>query len=179
MEQKDRNTYLGFDSLREMTSGNYSGPFGTAHLYFTPGIEDIRVGYECEMMLPQDPYDKEYAWDKVILTERNGFNPENPDYAFSKVEWYPDTIRTSYLTKEQIEAEGWEYTGKGVDIWFRKKGIFSISSWTSYEIKIQYGLSDKRLRIVAVDIDNEKTLYQGECKSINEFRIICKLLNIK
>lgn len=134
--------------------------------YFTPEITDIRVGYEAEFNLA-------------------GFGKEG--WKFVKFKGVDEAVRcyheqgfyrTPYLTIEQIEAEGWVYTGKSIDIWFEKEGSFEVGSWTSYKIRIHYGLHDKRLSIDAIDQGTEQRLFQGECKDINTFRYICKLLNI-
>jgi len=74
-------------------------------------------------------------------------------------------IKVPYLTKEQIEAEGWISNGK--DIPTLKKGVYTI--WFS---------SYKFLGIFEEQCSESIPLYTGECKSINEFRYICKLLKI-
>ncbi len=64
--------------------------------YFIPDISDIRVGYEYEYIIGT-------VFQKVKI--RNLTDPllKNIEAAFeSKV------ARVPYLTKEQIEAEGWE-----------------------------------------------------------------------
>lgn len=135
--------------------------------YFTPDIEDIRVGYECEIS-------KFKEWTPTIITW--DYNIDGLTYCM-KVS--PDAcIRVPYLTKEQIEAEGWKSIGRSTDIWFEKEGDFEIGSWTSYKIRIHYGLHDKRLYVDAIDRGDEVKLFQGECKDINTFRFICKLLGI-
>jgi len=146
--------------------------------YFTPDIEDIRVGYECECLW-QRPYPK--TWDKIEITEI-----DNEEYLKLSIEDVIkrvklNEIRVPYLTKEQIEAEGWSYKGKTQDIWFEKELDYDMGSWTAYKVVMQYGVNDKRLRIFAVDrIDKlDYDCFIGECKDINTFRYICKLLKIK
>tara|TARA_R110000868_G_scaffold14426_4_gene67227 strand:+ start:34535 stop:34927 length:393 start_codon:yes stop_codon:yes gene_type:complete len=126
--------------------------------YFTPDIEDIHVGYECEIL-------KE-AWEPFK------FNVEDIIPVFAMVNSktiVSDKIRVSYLTKEQIEAEGWEQRGKGnvggVVYGYYNKNDSSICAWgdsTKIEIQEREG----------------NILFYGECKDINTFRKICKLLAI-
>lgn len=174
--------------------------------YFTPDIEDIRFGYECEIQreVPKGLYEMMTSrepsfyniWEKVIvgkeLERSSEFTLEYfqklmnelhyPNPSVEKCKFYIDhlKLRTPYLTKEQIEAEGWKYKGKTQDIWFEKEMDYDMGSWTAYKIVMQYGLDDKRLRIFAVDrVDKmEYDCFRGECKDINTFRYICKLLNI-
>jgi len=132
--------------------------------YYTPNIEDVRVGYEYEFQgLPK-------GWHKMIFLEND--NLKTFKYNL-KLE---DCIRCSYLTKEQIEAEGWklwEYKSMLPDLYYKKHGYavrFCLNNIIVIsEIMVGRGMEDCW----------NKTLYEGNCKSINEFRWICKLLKIK
>lgn len=137
--------------------------------YFVPDIEDFRVGYEYQKTAKFMNFDK---WKNCT------FGTTNTRLETIGSALYTKEIRVSYLTKEQIEAEGWIYSGKAVDLWFKKDGNFQIGSWTAYQLKLHYGLNDHRLYVYAEDCNNEHPLFEGECKSINEFRYICKLLKI-
>lgn len=144
--------------------------------YFTLDIEDIRVGYECEMR-------QRDVWEPYIVQDNDCLSD------FRDM----DGIRVSYITKEQIEAEGWEYTGfvhkyKG----FIKKEHSDYWSARYKNAVMAYNPIDNTLVINVYDptktIDGEKPeydypnikrgMFRGECKSINEFRKICKWLNI-
>lgn len=144
--------------------------------YYTPSIEDIRVGYECEIK----PLNSEYDWLPAKLKHEKGYNGEglyniNPFwYSVIDKDGFPvkaiindlSQVRTPYLTKEQIEAEGWEIVQE------------------NYCVKNQYRLSllpNNMIHISVTNVStvNMKTLFIGNCPSINEFRTICKLLNIK
>ena len=138
--------------------------------YFIPSKEDIRLGYDCEIGNP----------------EHGGFRPHIVTSLSSHFLGYINKgfVRTSYLTREQIEAEGWKFKGKSVDLWWEKEGSFDIGNWTSYKVVMHYGMKghignqDTRLYIYAEDQGSEHRLFEGECKDINTFRYICKLLNI-
>jgi hypothetical protein len=86
-------------------------------------------------------------------------------------------VRVLYLTKEQLEAEGWKeyklndneqafglYKKSGYNLRFYENNICCFS-----ELMVGRGMEDCW----------DKILYEGECKDINTFRKICKLLNIK
>jgi hypothetical protein len=168
--------------------------------YFTPDIEDICIGYECEVysiglqmindrLLPDDERDNELKWrpriikcgSDILSLEAHSYQNEDELYKSFKTLW-KNYIRVPYLTKEQIEAEGWEYKSRGTDLWFERKEIFLREDGYHLEnIKLQYGLHDCRLKISFVYIgDGEESTgaYLGKCKDINTFRKIIKLLNI-
>jgi len=131
--------------------------------YFTPEIEDIRVGYEYE--IENDPV--RGIWDKEII--ENLYDLEN----FCKYNKKDNDaeIRTQYLTKEQIEEEGWKQAkcsnpeilsftkDKYWHCWYTSGGnVLSIDKGTRPLLPNQY--------------------FRGYCPSINEFRQIMKLLGI-
>lgn len=129
--------------------------------YFIPDIEDIRIGYEAEFDL-------------------KGINKEG--WRFVKFKGVDEAVRcyyekglyrTPYLTKEQIEAEGWVEqhsvtSGRGM-FTFYKKGNYLL----------EYNSLYKGITIREGSWYPEETKYSGECKDINTFRYICKLLKIK
>ena len=68
--------------------------------YYTPEIEDITIGYECELLrITIGEYDTkpDNIWVRSIVDKYEFIN-------LSK-----STTRTPYLTKEQIEKEGWKF----------------------------------------------------------------------
>jgi hypothetical protein len=152
-----------------------------AEMYYTPCIEDIRIGYECEKR--ESIYDNTLKvrgtgeWEKItvdITGHRNRLG--------RLIHFYPMIeLRVPFLTKEQIEAEGWKYTGRGTDIWFKKEGIILRDDGHHFtEIVLQYGLHDHRLAIRPKFVGGEEDkFFEGECKDINTFRLIMKLLYIK
>lgn len=121
--------------------------------YFTPDIEDIRVGYECETRVGPYPY-----WVKTKVEMASDF-----EYIIDK-DW---EVRVPYLSKEQIEAEGWEE--KGSNMW--KNGYWLMAGI----VKDDSGIKSRSIHITDYNGD---TYFLGECKDINTFRYICKLLHI-
>src|SRR6187431_1971729 len=78
--------------------------------YFTPQIEDIRVGYECEIC-PNLGYDDRWipTVGKCEEIPGNGVKSCNLDeLTYDCLIDGHIGIRVPYLTKEQIEAEGWK-----------------------------------------------------------------------
>ena len=123
--------------------------------YFTPLIEDIRVGYECEINKSFFNGISE-GWHNFIFKEFEQLEVVNRNGL--------KAFRVPYLTKEQIEAEGWKFEGGLVDhIHFSKE--------RSQLIWFKRGNS--------IELQNPANLpmYIGGCKDINTFRYICKLLN--
>jgi len=155
--------------------------------YFTPDIEDFYVGVVYEKFsqglqidefgrfLPEGIRDDEIKWRECTIKYPS-------DILHVSIALDKETIRVPYLTKEQIEGEGWEYKNRSTDLWFERKEIFLREDGYHLEnIKLQYGLHDYRLKISFVYIgDGEESTgaYLGECKDINTFRKIIKLLEI-
>jgi hypothetical protein len=140
--------------------------------YYTPDARDLRIGYECE--LKQASYDGG-QWIKNVIDEEeacfHGDYNENHFADFASAIRF-GTIRTPYLTQEQIVAEGWNVLQVYPDggLIFEKR---------NYELLFKKG---ERITITEVRESFELTireqLYKGSCPSINEFRTLCKLLSI-
>lgn len=129
--------------------------------YFTPDIEDMSVGCEFEM---DDTWG---GWKKLTLTKELLANPMvGLGSGNERSPWY-HKIRVPYLTKEQIEAEGW----KESDV----SGFFDKIDDVRDRWYINWIPEQKWLNIG----DNECEVdYAGPCKDINTFRKIIKLLKI-
>ena len=152
--------------------------------YFTPEISDIRVGYECEKYSGYASHtdkfkvgtivEKEDYWNNYIFDE---YEAKDWDYDGGSgflnfiYEIEQKRIRTPYLTKEAIEAEGWKQV-----------------KWSNSEIltftKDKYWHCWYTLdgNVLSVDKGTRPLLihqyFRGSCPSINEFRYIMKLLGI-
>lgn len=128
--------------------------------YFTPSIEDIHVGYECEIS-------KFKEWTPTIITW--DYNLDGLTYCM-KVS--PDAcIRVPYLTKEQIEKEGWKKQGSN-KFYEKHKNSKIYYLWvTENRISINEGMFGLLYWKVP-------QIYRGECKDINTFRYVCKLLGV-
>lgn len=144
-------------------------------LYFTPEIEDIRVGYELEWKLQKQDWieygDKSvHDWHPHTITQNDFHGGELGDdfHSFGNMSC---EFRVPYLTKEQIEKEGWLEGSKGL-----RSGSKSILSMIKNNYVVMYVPIDRYLSVY--DKAKDIYIYQGECKDINTFRYICKLLGI-
>lgn len=145
--------------------------------YFVPKIEDFKVGFEYEFQgIPE-------GWHKMVFSVENSLKT----MAYNIKEGY---IRVAYLTKKQIETEGWKFDSSSKEnkvpskkedeyiSFIRKKkddapkGIF-----TSNEL-IYFINTHKLVINNGEDSDDYYCYFDGECKDINTFRYIYKLLNI-
>ena len=164
--------------------------------YYTPEISDLKVGYEFEEFTGtyKDQEDIEKVldsnlWKKRVIETDDlkmwGMDPESEiNDIVSSLE--RNRIRTPYLTKEQIEAEGWIHIGGKLSSYgsqiFEK--ISNTEGKLENNIKFELTYLKPTAYIPWIQIssnlhDKEENLYKGRCPSINEFRTICKLLNIK
>ena len=152
--------------------------------YFIPEISDFHNGYEYERndggewySVTCDLYDardiKTLLNKKVLDTFPEGKSPLDSDtYSAHYKATGIDRIRVLHLTKEQIEAEGWEEMNAP---------IISIGHGFLYipflknNCRLDYNYTTNILNIKKDDVTN---LYYGECKDINTFRKIIKLLGI-
>ena len=143
--------------------------------YFTPDIEEMFVGCEFEM------HDTWGDWKKLILTENLLKNPMvGLGSGNERAPWYWK-FRVPYLTKEQIEAEGWELIQiypKGACIFqkgTKEEGCELTCDFTEHRVHFTelyfYNLNNKYIK-------TKLTWRSLECKDINTFRKICKLLEI-
>ena len=122
--------------------------------YFTPDIEDLCIGYECQFRMDKNSI----YWEELLISNKDIIKEliNHPEFEF----------RTIYLTKEQIEAEGWTKEKS----YFIKNNIYLF-----FEDKFLVIDSGNPFSWEAID---SEILFKGKCKDINTFRKICKLLEI-
>lgn len=140
--------------------------------YFTPSIEDIRVGYECEELLDTcyncGTKDERHdiRWEKRVFKELLHSN-----YIYEKIK--NEKLRVPYLTKEQIEAEGWKELKRELD---------GFGKYSYFQKETKHITFQEKEHILEIHNDeaysDHQTWYEGECKDINTFRQIMKLLGI-
>ncbi len=135
--------------------------------YFTPSIGDIKIGYECELWSSFPP--KAFHWNKNIIT------PFTMKLALDRINELDKYIRVPYLTKEQIEAEGWKYNTE------EPYKIYKYDNYMRDGWKFNYSPEYKALILTSYNFKelSYSPCFRGQCKDINTFRYICKLLNIK
>ncbi|ACU61316.1 hypothetical protein [Chitinophaga pinensis] len=141
--------------------------------YYTPEFEDIRIGMDCELF---DVFKK--SW---ILYE--GIISVTIITSILQKGKLTKHVRVPYLTKEQIEAEGWVLKQPGTQSYFR---IVNDGTFLHLYIK-----NDMSIVIVREDQTPESyngaisewdstknDVYQGTCRCVNDLRLISKLLGI-
>lgn len=159
--------------------------------YYTPSIEELYIGYELEFLEDHGSPNEKWVPKKIMYISDGEDCPykgntmaalQHYDNVFIRLAW-----RVPYLTGEQLEAEGWwpaDYTDEDKGMRCTRKYKPGYSS--DYCNILITHLVDNPTDIVIKNLKrlgnyNYKSdiLYKGECKSINEFRTILKLLNIK
>ena len=155
--------------------------------YFVPEISDISLGYEYETN-----YNREKKWEKKIVNdlycdnEGNGelqdlltlINYHNSDILDWKIN-YSNRVRVPYLTKDQIESEGWRIHNLQKEI--KDKNCFLFYKKVNEETFIMvFDPSDscKRIGIHQEVLKIPVKHFSGTCKDINTLRQIQKLLGI-
>lgn len=133
--------------------------------YFTPDIEDIRVGYEYEYLSGHPQEEGNTSWNKWTLDKGDPFIGWRLDGFKRLIE--QKMIRTPFLTKEQIEAEGWNFLGD--ELYTRMDD--------GHEISCELHPIN-RIHIYYLENNEVDSRFFGECKDINTFRQIQKLLKI-
>ena len=135
--------------------------------YFTPDIEDICIGYELEINWNR-AYEEKWVPIKVsVQDEEFAYTSELSEIVDALHDGMSEA-RVPYLTKEQIEAEGWEFDYNLGDFDYYIK---TVNDKEEYELEFCY---KEPININIL----KRTLYNGECKDINTFRKIIKLLGI-
>ena len=132
--------------------------------YFTPDIEDLCIGYECEYNFAK-AYTNEFNFVKIGYKDNEGYTNELSDM-IHLIDDGAAAIRVPYLTNKQIEAEGW----KPEKTYFRKNNLYLF--FENNELEIDCG------EPFTWDASDSDVRYKGECKDINTFRKIIKLLGI-
>ena len=148
--------------------------------YYTPSIEDFKVGYEYEQYHPSfynngGKVENRSIWNKNIIKEPLMYGDtlsRNIEKMF---------IRTQYLTDQQIIKEGWEpkeIYGDSVCIY--QKGTKEEGFELVYNFQ-KHTLTFRKLYFFGLDekySNKELHLYCLECKSVNELRTLEKFFKI-
>ena len=150
--------------------------------YHTPELEDLFIGYEIERYIAGSGD----SYDNIILNKielewcLNCYNTN------CQKGW----LRTPYLTKEQIESEGWVFNYLGKDDWFKNSIPILPYNEIDYPFELWFKLDNYWLgfyknihKIVVLEKGEDYSggqiiRFNGKCPSINEFRKIIKLLEI-
>lgn len=131
--------------------------------YYTPELEDVYVGYECEIR--SDSNDTIW-WEQQTI--KKGWS--GVDDTLELLTYYIkyNFIRTKYLDKDDIESLGFKY----------KETIRSGDYFTKDNLGLIYIKEDNILIMYKIyeDIKYNQMIFEGNCKSINELKKIIKYL---
>lgn len=146
--------------------------------YYTPDIEDLHLGYIAEYFEPHSPNKWEQFRVDWLTIE---------DFASASEEFKKNNIRTKYLTKEDIESEGWQIEND-ISPFTGRQYKFTLDKTTDFPNEaVIYTLTWHERATPNIIISKffhsswsreDKVIYEGKCPSINEFKIITKLLGI-
>ena len=143
--------------------------------YFTPDIEDICIGYELEINWSR-AYEVCWVPIKVLVQDEDFVYTNSISEIINALDDGMSEARVPYLTKEQIEAEGWKEC-----ILNDNEQALLLFSKNGYDLRIyeDYIYRFSELIVGAGMMPSwDKVLFEGECKDINTFRKLCKLLHI-
>lgn len=148
--------------------------------YYIPSIEDIHVGYECEVygqtttkLIKNIDFHKVVVGLHMEVGKKVGIN-QIPNLLKKGY------IKVPYLTKEQIEKEGWIEDNdhplfRGLLKLLTDKATYWLRINVHNIVIIRY---TKVERNNVWEMQQRSVVYDGKCPSINEFRKIEKLLGI-
>lgn len=144
--------------------------------YYAPKISDLFDGYEFEARVYDEEANKYLdIWELHTFDARAGLG-HDLTYQFND-----DTIRVEYLTPGQIEAKGWVYHHSVMLV--EDNLVFVKILPNKLKIQLQFSPIEHHIEITKEffgkdNIKLSKFMYVGKCPSINELRLIQKLLRI-
>jgi len=133
--------------------------------YFIPEIKDLYIGYESTIFHAGE-FNSFYK--KITLDKKDLLNFLNFNGDLRNGNGYPlDFLRTPYLTKEQIEQEGWEF----------KKVLENYHWFNKRDYDLEYFGKYEESFFMKIAFHNDY-IFQGKIKCVNEFRKLLKILEI-
>jgi hypothetical protein len=145
--------------------------------YFTPDISELHVGYEYYTEW------KDGTLRKIIIDE---YIDRNGDGDLPQAFWglsngicggssvHP--VMTKYLDREDIESLGWVFTEKSVDATFYTLNTGDKQKDT---IENRWRLRTEKGTRIWITQGYDWRRFLGECKSVNELRMLMKMLKIQ
>jgi hypothetical protein len=143
----------------------------TNNKFYTPSIEEFKIGFEYQLGrlsgydgIPEEDYEK--CWNKMIFDERLSIND-------IKQLIQEKAIRVRYLDSSDIESLGYSYYAR--DYFLRYFG-FKNNDNIMIELHGNYKVIIKK--IYSNDSTDNKTLFEGVIKNINELKVLLTQLGI-
>ncbi len=144
---------------KALLEANFKTP-NMENKYFIPLIEDIRVGYTFET-------GESGQWKPITVTATN-FDMALYLVNSANTAGAVGFARVPYLTKEQIEGEGWEPAREN-PVFHYKRVMHSKQTLVLTHMNNTIWIDDK---------ERGQILSGCSCNDINTFRMVCKLLGI-
>lgn len=167
-------------------------------MYYVPNITELYCGYQCEIYKPHHPkLGAEGYWKEVKIGDIGQGTDIIPITKFRNLK-KENRIRTKYLDVKDIESMGFEHLPKKslkglnerfyLNILENKTNSFhdimDYYGYKAYHVFLSYYSDKSGIKIFydfngGKDEESSNTMFDGECKSINELNKILKLLKIK
>lgn len=143
--------------------------------YYTPKITDIRIGYECEVNWSRGYSEEFEPLNTSLKAEEGVYDPKLDDIVIAHDDGYAE-FRTKYLSKEDIESEGWIFIPdrnyeENSAFKFHKDN-YEVILWTHFNRLL---VKNFRYGVVLFESGVRKDMNKHQI-SINEFRYITREL---
>ena len=162
----------------------------TEQKYYLPDIEDLYVGYQCEMKYSKYNEMMDVTLTKDMIGDYTG-QWNDIRYAIEHqdtIDRHHIEVRTKYLDSQDIESEGWVYKWVDTEIFGLEKqytktleidettGKFTLMHCTDENrtINVYVKMEDRDY-----ETEDGDRIYNGQCKSKNELRKLMTWLQIK
>jgi hypothetical protein len=135
-------------------------------MYFIPSPSDLHIGYELEIFHYHKYKNK---WENMII----GNNHDMKDILYRFEDPVYAGIRTPYLSTSQLEKEGWSicYDDHAHKLFENNEVMLYKEGWFFY-----MNLNNHEAHLIS---NKGEMCFKGTIESINEFRIILSLIEIK
>jgi len=146
--------------------------------YYTPEIEEFHIGFEYEQKyIVQQSESVIIEWRKRLIEKVR----EIPlvEFIMKDPKMDGSQIRTKYLDASDIEELGFTFTGKSIDIWFKKNVSETPGGRNKLtHVTLHYNLQDHELKIDCYfGEEHEGCLFEGFIKNKSELKVLLKQLN--
>jgi hypothetical protein len=146
--------------------------------YYTPSIEEFRVGFEYEYC----PFPEVNTKFKKEVADWQSLDILYDDFEHEPTELFERTYRVKYLNKKDIESLGFKYDPNYTDL--PELGFLEESLCISLGIQylLYYNPEDKLLRIERVvncGTGSEDYLFNGKIKNLSELKQVLTMIGVE
>lgn len=146
--------------------------------YYTPSLEEFCIGFECETRVAS--FEENWKKTTIYAEFKDGWNSNLEELLIAYEDGYLE-FRVKYLDQSDIEELGFIFTGKSIDVWFKKDvhetpgGRHKLT-----HVTLHYNLQDHELKIDCYfGKEHEGCLFEGFIKNKSELKKVLNMLNIK